>query len=382
MMKLILPFLIILLSPLFCIGQQFNFVTDLNESVKETSGVIYLNNRLITHNDGVGDNALYELDINDGSIKRTVTINNATNTDWEDITYDDEYIYIADIGNNNGDRDDLKVYKISISDYFDSDNTATAEAIEFGYANQTDFTPRDFHDFDAEALISYNDNLYIFTKNRETWGTTNIYKLPKTSGSHTLSQVDSINYKESSTDAELITGAVYEKATNKILLTGYSLNTTTKLITSSFIIEINNIDSENFSTGNINRIPIDTNGKSEQIEAITHFARNKYYLTAEKGSSSSASLHILDNSSTMGIDEFEKDNNFIISNTDTGLYIKTNKNIIDIKLYDVLGRLLLDNKPNTSSFYLNTDHIKKGTILISKLTLENNTILSKKIIKY
>jgi len=297
MMKLILPFLIILLSPLFCIGQQFDFETNLNESIKETSGVIYLNNRLITHNDGVGDNTLYELDINDGSIKRTVTINNATNTDWEDITYDDEYIYIADIGNNNGDRDDLKVYKISISDYFDSDNTVTAEAIEFSYTDQTDFTARDFHDFDAEGIISYNDYLYIFTKNRESWGTTNIYKLPKTPGNHIINQVDHINYKVSLTNAELITGATYEKITNKILLTGYKVNTS-GIITSSFIVELSDFTSDNFSEGTLERYTINTNGESEQIEAITHFTRNKYYLTGEKGSSTSASLHILENSST------------------------------------------------------------------------------------
>ena len=297
MMKLILPFVIILLSPLFCVGQQFNFVTNLQSTVNETSGVIYLNNRLITHNDGGNPNALYELSIEDGTVIRTVTINNATNTDWEDITYDDEYIYIADIGNNSGDRTDLKVYKISISDYFDSDNTVTAEAIEFSYADQTDFTPRDFHDFDAEALISYNNNLYIFTKNRETWGTTNIYKLPKTPGSHIISQADHINYKEPLTEAELITGATYEKATNKILLTGNVVNYS-KVIISSFIVELSDFTSGNFSAGNINRISIDTNGESEQIESITHFTKNKYYLTAEKGSSTSSSLHILENSST------------------------------------------------------------------------------------
>jgi hypothetical protein len=298
-MKLIYSLFFLIFFPLLVNAQQFSFLTDISESVSETSGIIYLNNRLITHNDSGGDNALYELDINDGSLTRTVAINNATNTDWEDITYDDEYIYIADIGNNNGDRTDLKVYRIYISDYLDSDDTATAEVINFSYSDQTDFTTRDLHDFDAEGIISYNDYLYIFTKNKEisSWGTTNIYKLPKSPGTHYISQVDNFDYKESLTDAELITGATYEKTTNKILLTGYIVNTS-KEITSSFIVEISNFSSDNFSNGNINRIPINTNGESEQIESITHFTRNKYYLTAEKGSSSSASLHIIENSST------------------------------------------------------------------------------------
>ena len=233
-MKLIYTLFLLTVFQIFGYAQQFEYITDLHESVNETSGVIFLNNRLITHNDGGNPNSLYEIDIENGNINRTVTINNASNTDWEDITYDDEYIYIGDFGNNEGSREDLKVYRISISDYFDGDNVTNADIINFNYADQTDFSPRDFHNFDAEGLISYNNNLYIFTKNRESWGTTNIYKLPKTLGVHVISQVDNINFKES-VNVELITGAVYEKATNKILLTGNVVNFS-GVITSSFIV--------------------------------------------------------------------------------------------------------------------------------------------------
>ena len=36
------------------------------------------------------------------------------------------HIYIGDIGNNNGNRTDLKIYKISKSDFDDADNIVTA----------------------------------------------------------------------------------------------------------------------------------------------------------------------------------------------------------------------------------------------------------------
>ncbi len=377
-MKLILHFLTILLLPLFCFGQQFSFVTNLNSTVNETSGAIYLNNRLITHNDSGGDNALYELNLEDGTVIRTVTINNATNTDWEDITYDDEYIYIADIGNNNGDRTDLKVYKISISDYFDSDNTATAEAVSFNYVDQTDFTPRDLHDFDAEALISYNNNLYIFTKNRGSYGTTNIYTLSKVPGSHQASKVDSIDYSEG-----LITGSTYDSGSNTILLTGYTLDDSLN-IDSSFIIEISNITSDVFSNGTIQRTSIEPPaGHSKQIESITRSDSNQYYLTAEQDDTGNSSLYWFNNAATaLDVEDLRNDYSFTISNTITGFKIKASKPIFEIKVYDMLGRLLLQKNPYKNSFDLNVDKIKNGTILIVKLTLDDGAKLSRRIIKY
>ena len=134
---------------------------------------------------------------------RKVIISNATNYDWEDICRDSTYIYIGDFG-NVGSRTDLKIYRLSVSSYLTTLNdTVTADTIQYSYSDQTDFTPDQFNtNYDAEALISYNDSLYIFTKN---WGNywTNIYALPKTPGTYQISKVDSL-YSEG-----LVTGATY-----------------------------------------------------------------------------------------------------------------------------------------------------------------------------
>jgi len=62
---------------------------DLPATISETSGLLFFNGKLITHNDS-GDAAnLYELDTITGNITRTININNATNVDWEDVTQDD-----------------------------------------------------------------------------------------------------------------------------------------------------------------------------------------------------------------------------------------------------------------------------------------------------
>ena len=128
----------LILITVFILG-IFNAVSQINSfaeefelpaPLKEASGVIYFNNNLITHNDSSGENKLYEFDINSGLITREVTITNASNFDWEDLTQDDNNIYIGDIGNNRGNRTDLKIYKINKSDYINS-TAVTAEIIFF-----------------------------------------------------------------------------------------------------------------------------------------------------------------------------------------------------------------------------------------------------------
>ena len=68
-----------------------------------------------------------------GEIKYKRKISSAKNKDWEDITRDDKYIYIADMGNNFNNRKDLKIYKIPI----DKDGTGSAKEmnIVFGGTN-------------------------------------------------------------------------------------------------------------------------------------------------------------------------------------------------------------------------------------------------------
>ena len=67
----------------------------------ENSGLIFFNNKLITHTNSGGENALYEIDTSDSSIQRIVYLRNRINIDWEDIAHNDDNIYLADFGNNS-----------------------------------------------------------------------------------------------------------------------------------------------------------------------------------------------------------------------------------------------------------------------------------------
>lgn len=133
-------------------------------TIEETSGLIFFNNRLITHNDSGNTAQLFELDTISGAINRTVTVSNATNVDWEDIAQDDSYIYVGDFGNNNGNRTDLKIYRISKTDY-EASTSVIADIINFSYADQIDFTSNPNNtNWDAEGLVVWGELLICFFK--------------------------------------------------------------------------------------------------------------------------------------------------------------------------------------------------------------------------
>ncbi|MET2985693.1 sialate O-acetylesterase [Aureibaculum conchae] len=86
--------------------------------------------------------------------------------------------------------------------------------------------------------------------------------------------------------------------------------------------------------------------------------------------------------STLGVDDLELNNDFIVVNEDNALLVKSKTIISELKIYDITGRLLVNMLPNDSEFRINTHNIRKGTVLILNTTFENGTEISKKAIKY
>ncbi len=73
---------------------------------------------------------------------------------------------------------------------------------------------------------------------------------------------------------------------------------------------------------------------------------------------------------------------FVVVNTNGNFKIRANQKVRTLEVYDINGRLLIENKPNSKNFYLLDHKIKCGTILIFKIELEDGKVLSKKILKY
>jgi len=326
-MKFVCALLLVTIFPLSFYGQKITLLTALADSIRESSGLIYINQKLITHNDSDGRPALYEIDTISGNVIRSVVVSNATNIDWEDICHDSSYLYIGDFG-NDGSRKDLKIYRLPVSGYLTTDNdSVTVDTIRFNYSDQIDFTSSPFStNFDAEALISYGDSLYIFTKN---WGDnwTNIYALPKTPGTHQISKVDSINAQG------LVTGATYNPVSNAVLLLGYTF-------VSPFIVEISNFTSNEFSNGTIKRYPIPPPPDfSYQMEGITSLNQNQYYITAEEFGTLKPALYRLDTDNLSGLESIEEIRGFIYPNPASDVIHIRYGDLSRVEIYDLQGVL-------------------------------------------
>ena len=105
-------------------------IADLNDTLRETSGLTLMNGRLYSFNDSGNPNEIYEINPENGQIISTIKVD-FPNRDWEAMTNDGQSLYIGDFGNNGGKRTDLAIYKIS-------DNSH--QKISFKYKIKTVFT--------------------------------------------------------------------------------------------------------------------------------------------------------------------------------------------------------------------------------------------------
>ena len=138
-------------------------IATLSDSLKETSGLTFLKDKLYTLNDGGNTNEIFEIDKNSGKILSKLKIN-FPNKDWEAITSDDEDFYIGDFGNNAGSRKDLAIYKTDFKGNYSKNS--------FNYSAQDDFSTRYLsHNYDAEAMIFLNEKIHVFSKE---WSSKNI----------------------------------------------------------------------------------------------------------------------------------------------------------------------------------------------------------------
>lgn len=338
MMTKILSYILICFS-LVSYAQELKNITSLNSSLEESSGLIYIGSKLITHNDSDAKAELYEIDPLTGNTNRTVSIVNATNVDWEDITFDDTYIYIGDIGNNNGTRTDLKIYRILRSD-FESKNAITAETINYRYGDQTNFNNApNANNYDSEALVAYNNKLYIFTKN---WidQKTNIYELSKTPGTN----INVLEIKDTIDDISgLVTGATVNN--NTLLLSGYDTTG------NAFIYESRNFSSAIFSKGITSKTVLSLpNTNSPQIEGITFIDIQNIYISSEKdplGRPASLYHFRVDNTELSNplLDEVQLSKQKIQKVDKNHIYI-ISKRTKTVKIYAITGKLLTSNVTN------------------------------------
>ena len=235
--------------------------------IRESSGLINVDNRLWTINDSGGKATLYQIDEQNGHIVKTLNIQNATNKDWEDIAYDENYVYIGDIGNNRGNRRDLKVYKLPRA-ALRTEKSIRAEIIYFSYSDQKDFKSRPQQtNYDCEAMIAYNEKLYLFSKNWQNHKT-RLYELSSRPGKHQA------KYRATFNTHGMVTGATINRELGILLLSAYSsfLNVNVWAFT--------NFNESNFFNGDVKQLTFDIPLQG-QVEGITFRDNYKAYLSSE-----------------------------------------------------------------------------------------------------
>lgn len=370
-------FIVFIFSANFIFSQNqiknFKEKFELPDKVQETSGLLFFNGKIITHNDS-GDNAnLYELDSLTGNLLRTISITNATNVDWEDIAQDENHIYVGDFGNNNGNRINLKIYKILKSD-FSSSTTVTAEKISFAYEDQTNFdNSSNSHNFDAEALIVYNNQLLIFTKNRLDYRT-NVYKLPTDPGGYAAVKVSTANV------TGLITGATTQN--KHIMLCGYSP------VGIPFLIYINDEEKTNddiFLNGFDKYILTTELEQGSQVEGITTYDDGKFYISREKVEIGSFKLpqklysFTDDRTKVLSTEKNRVDKFSVYPNPTAGnLHLNSTKQIRSISLYNILGKKMMQIQSDKKN--IDISHLSEGIYQLKILFIDSTTLV-KKIIK-
>lgn len=233
--------------------------------INETSGLEILNDVFVTHNDSGGEPSLYFFNLS-GEIINSIKIEKENfweiyNNDWEDITADEDYIYIADTGNNFGTRDNLNIIKVKISDF------SVDDKIDIFYSNQDSFFPSSKHEYDAEALLIIEGKIALFSKDRDSLNT-DLYLIDESvKEKQELSSVANFNVNS------LITGGDYDSDTGILALVSYSFRGEQYLI----LFEDFNIDNPRYNSFKKYRIPIER----AQIESVKIINGNMFWVTSE-----------------------------------------------------------------------------------------------------
>ncbi|TVQ90375.1 MAG: T9SS C-terminal target domain-containing protein [Bacteroidetes bacterium] len=346
---------------------------DLPETMIETSGLILWDERIWTHNDDTDIN-LYAFDTTDIQNYQSYPLTGTVNTDWEEISQDNDYVYVGDFGNNaNGNRTDLKILRIEKNSLLA--NSPVIDTIHFTYSLQTDFSPTGPNntDFDCEAFIVTSDSIYLFTKE---WVSqkSSIYSMPKEPGTYVA------QFRNSYDVEGLITGSTYFENKNLIVLTGYSM------LLQPFLFLLYDFQPFDFFSGNKRKVSL--NLPFHQVEGIATEDGLMYFISNEFFSYSVVTvhqkLHLVDLTSFLShyLDEISL--NMIDNQWQGQLVIYPNPgskklNIefpnhlagMSYKIFDTTGRTILSGKLHPEKRSVAIDQLSPGVYLFVVDSPEN-----------
>ena len=267
-----------------CKGQedQFSMRKELPADLKEISGIAKDGNFLWAITDNK-KRTIYKLDLT-GNIIQQIEVTNASFDDVEAVTADKDYLYVGDVGDNNGTRKNRSIMRILKSSIGKNSQTSvTGQLISFNFPDEGETKKKKSNNYDCEAMISYKDSLFVFTKRRGDMKT-ELYALPKSPGNYIARSVSEFKSKGMITDASI------NKAGNEIALLGYDEGHT-----KPFIWVLSNFKGNNFFSGNHERFDL-TNEKhlDWQVEGISYGDNNQFFFSCEKTKDMHNSVYLID----------------------------------------------------------------------------------------
>lgn len=245
---------------------QPEWTVELGAQINETSGLIYWDGMLWMHNDDT-DTRLYQLDPNTGEIVGDYMLPGVVNKDWEEIAQDEDFIYVGDIGNNMGNRQDLHILRVGKASL--ENGAPSIDTIWYTYSDQMDKVSKGLNqtEYDCEAFIVSQDSIYLFTKQ---WlsGNTTQYVLPKHPGNH-------VAKKRAVFDIQgQVTGASYLEKEGLLVLCG-----STGLV-QPFMHVFSAYQDDDFFSGDGKRVNLAL--PLHQVEAVLTLDGIHYYISNEQ----------------------------------------------------------------------------------------------------
>ena len=262
---------------------KLNIIASFPNHMKEVSGIdILADSNLIWMVEDAGNKPkLYGFDKATESLEKAITLANADNKDWEDLTSNGKStIYIGDFGNNGNERKDLAIY--TVKDVLRvSENETDATKTSFILEDQQKFPPKKKdRNYDIEAFFYLNNYFYLFTRNRSNDfdGTTKLYKLPAQEGNFTAELMDSFIVCDDKKDCEVTSAAIHPESGQIALLT-YDK-----------VFLFRNYQNDDFFGGKVREIKL---GHLSQKEGITFKDAKTLYIADERNGSNGGNLYEL-----------------------------------------------------------------------------------------
>jgi len=260
----------------------YKYLTSLDEVLKESSGLVNIQQQIWTHNDSDGASSVYRINPQTGLINHQFNLLNAENIDWEDLSANDSNLFISDTGNNYGLRKTFQIYIVALS--LLEQPEGEAEKIIFSYPDQPDTTDHGADlNFDCEAIVAVEDSLFLFTKRHEDL-MTRIYSLPAKKGMYQAR-------KEKVFDAEgLVTAAAYDPDDHLLCLVAYNKDKDSGDF-SPFVWLFYDFPGTRFFEGKRQKVDLMINA---QFEGLCYQKNGVFLLSTENSSASAAGLYEMD----------------------------------------------------------------------------------------